>query len=129
MEQLGDIPMFNIPETFGNIPWNFMGKFSEYSRNISWEYSTNNIPGTLLENIPPEFHRGLFLNILGIYLGIFHEYSMNNIPGTLFQNTPRNFIGNFFSIFWEYVMGMFHEYSTNIYLPVGIDLTSWKKST
>ena len=35
MEQSGNIPIFNIPETlFGNIPQNVLGKFFQ----IFWEY-------------------------------------------------------------------------------------------
>ena len=48
MEQPGSFPIFNIPwKIFRNILWNFTGDFSEYTGNISREYSTN-IPPTCI---------------------------------------------------------------------------------
>ena len=42
LEQPGNFPIFNIPGTlFGNILQNFIGNFSKYTGNISWECSTN----------------------------------------------------------------------------------------
>ena len=42
MEQSGNFPIFNIPGTlFRNILRNFIGNFSEYTGNISKEFSTN----------------------------------------------------------------------------------------
>ena len=42
MEQPGSFPIFSIPGTiFRNILQNFIGNFSEYTGNISREYSTN----------------------------------------------------------------------------------------
>ena len=48
MEQPGSFPIFSIPGTiFRNILQNFIGNFSEYTGNISREYSTN-IPQTYI---------------------------------------------------------------------------------
>ena len=86
MEQSGNIPIFNISGTlFGNIPQNFMGKFSEYSKNIFMgmfhEYSANNIPETLFGNIPRNFIRNFF-QISQEYV---MEYSTNiYLPGGYF---------------------------------------------
>ena len=42
MRQPGNFPIFSIPGTLlGNILRNFIGNFSKYTGNISWECSTN----------------------------------------------------------------------------------------
>ena len=76
MEQSGNIPVFNIPGTlFRNIPRNFVGNFSEYTRKISRKCSTN-ILGTYICPVGSEIiknetkeQKGGFLSMLFGTLG------------------------------------------------------------
>ena len=87
MEQSGNIPILNIPQTlFGSIPQIFIGNFFRifwnYIMGMFHECSTNNILGTLFGNILRNFIRNFFRIFWEYILGMFHEYSTNiYLPG------------------------------------------------